>query len=479
MKSNPKVLFIIHDLYQEDNYLPLGPAYMAAFLKKNGIGVTAYCQDVFHYTNKELTKFLEENEFNIIGVGFLAARFKETIEPLCQMINSHKKNAWLILGGAGPSPIPEYVLKATRADIIVIGEAEETIIELVKCKTEGCDLAKVKGIAYWINERVVVNERRQPIRNLDSIPFPDWSIFPMEKYTACLKPSGATEQDSALSILTSRGCINRCNFCYRMEKGIRLRSINNIIEEMKILNKNYGVNYFEIEDELFIVSKRRMVEFRDAFKKEGLKIKFDCQARADLFDEEFVELIKECGCQFVNFGMESSDQNVLNLMHKRTTVEQNIKAAEIARKSGLGLGLNFIWGNLGDTEESLRGNVELIKKYNTYNQIRTIRPVTPYPGADLYYEAIRRGLLKGPEDFFNKFKNSDLFTVNFTDIPLNKCYELLFAANKELITDHYLNTTKDMEAANQLINDFYRLYFEDEFKFRGARHVIKEKYIKG
>ena len=138
------------------------------------------------------------------------------------------------------------------------------------------------------------------------------------------------------------------------------------------------------------------------------------------------------------------------------------------------MGLNFIWGNFGDTEESLKGNVELIKKYNTYDQIRTIRPVTPYPGADLYYEAIRRNLLTGPEDFFNRFKNSDLFTVNFTDIPLDKCYELLFAANKELITDHYLNTTKDMEVANQLIDDFHRLYFEGDTKFRGVRHYGKK-----
>ena len=84
-------------------------------------------------------------------------------------------------------------------------------------------------------------------------------------------------------------------------------------------------------------------------------------------DEETAVCLKESGCQFLNFGMESSDQNVLNLMKKNTTVEQNIKAAEIARKVGIGLGLNFIWGNKGDTEESLRKNMELIKTYNTYD----------------------------------------------------------------------------------------------------------------
>jgi len=473
MKNNPKVLFVIHDLYQEDNVFPFGTGYMAACLKRSGTEVKIYSQDVFHYTNDELAGFLEENEFDIIGVGFLAARFKETVESLCETINLHKKNAWLVLGGPGPSSIPEYILQKTKADIIAIGEAEETIIELIKCKIGKGNLSKVEGIAYSIDDEIIVNERRQPIKNLDSIPFPEWSLFPIKKYTEHFKPSGATDKDVAFSIITGRGCVNRCNFCYRMEKGIRLRSVNNVVKELKILNEIYGINYLEIEDELFVVSKERIIEFRDALKREGLKIKFFCHARVDLFNREIAELLKECGCQFLNFGMESSDQSVLNLMNKNTTVEQNIKAAEIAKMMGMGLGLNFIWGNLGDTAESLRGNVEMIKKYNTYDQIRTIRPVTPYPGADLYYEAIRRGLLKGPEDFFNRFKNSDLVTVNFTDIPLDKYYDLLFAANKDLIIDHYMHTTKDMDAADNLIKDFYNLYFKDNVKFRGARSYLK------
>ena len=172
--------------------------------------------------------------------------------------------------------------------------------------------------------------------------------------------------------------------------------------------------------------------------------------------------------------MESSGQNVLDLMGKRTTVKQNIEAAEIARKVGVTVGLNFIWGNVGDTEESLKGNVKLIKQYNTYFQLRTIRPVTPYPGCPLYYEAIDRGLLSGPADFFEKFKNSDLSIVNFTNIPDKIFYEILFEANKGLILDHYQNTSQDMDEANAIIQQFYRLYFESDYKFRGARHYKKE-----
>jgi len=185
-----RALFIIHDVYQEDNHFPLGVAYMAAVLKKQGVDVWICSQDVFHYTNRELTEsFLKNDKYDLIGVGFLAPRFKETVIDLCAIINEYKKDAWLVLGGHGPSPIPEYMFEKAGADIVAIGEAEETILELLNCKLNNGDLAKVEGIAYCDrkNKKIIVNNRRQPVRNLDSIPFPEWSLFPMEEYTSCLK----------------------------------------------------------------------------------------------------------------------------------------------------------------------------------------------------------------------------------------------------------------------------------------------------
>ena len=474
MIENGNVLFIIHDLYQEDNQFPLGIGYMAAVLKSENVNVNVYCQDVFHYTNEELAELLKHDEYDLICVGFMAARFKETVAELCSVINTYKKNAWLVLGGHGPSPIPEYILKETNADIVVIGEGEETIVELLEHKLNSLDCNDIKGIAFRDGENILINERRKPIKNLDFIPFPEWSLFPMDIYSTCLQIFGMDSTDKAFPIITSRGCVNKCNFCYRMEKGIRFRSVKNVVDEMKYLNENYGINYFVMDDELFVSKKKRVFEFKRLLAQNDLKIKYSCNARVDIFDEAIVDALKESGCKFVNFGMESSDQNVLNLMNKNTTVEQNIKAADVTKKAGIGVGLNFIWGNIGDTEESLNNNVRLIKKYNTYNQLRTIRPVTAYPGCDLYYEAINRGLLAGPDDFFNKFNNSDLLTINFTDMTDDQFYKLLFEANKELILDHCDHTTKNMADANKLINDFYSLYFEGSTQFRGARHYERK-----
>lgn len=464
---NRKVLFIVHDVYQEDNMFPVGAGYLAAMLRGEGAEVQIYCQDVYHYTNKQLAEFLNKNEFDIIGLGFLAARFKETVLPLCRVINRHKKNAWLVLGGPCATAIPEYTLAKTGADIIVLGEAEETIVELLRARLYENSLSEIKGISYTTEEQIKVNERRENIKYLDMIPFPAWDLFPMDIYTTNMQFFGMSATDRAFAILTKRGCYNRCNFCYRMEEGIRTRSIEDVIREIEMLNKEYKVTYFNMLDELFTFPKQWIFDFRDALEEEKLDIKFACQARVDIIDREFAKCLKDCGCKFLSFGMESSDQEVLDLMNKNTTVKQNIDAARITRNAGIGVGLNFIWNNKGDTKKSLRDNVALIKKHNTYDQLRTIRPVTPYPGCDLYNEAIESGLLKDADDFFNKFINSDLITVNFMGIPDQEAHKALFDANRELIRDHF------QHKADEMISSFSNLYFKNNASFRGARHYGK------
>lgn len=469
-KIKVKILLIVHDVYQDDNQFPLGSAYLASVLRREGISVKIYNQDVFHYSNHHLANFLQSNHFDIIGLGFLAARFKETIESLCEVINKNKKNAWLVLGGHGPSPIPKYMLEKTDADVIAIGEAEETMVDLVKCKINNEDLADIRGIAYKDEGEVYINERRQPLSDLDSIPFPAWDLFPMEKYRDSMVFSGMDESEKSMAMITTRGCVARCSFCYRMEKGLRIRSMDNVIEEMKTLISKYDITYFMLLDELTFYNKNRVFEYEEALEKNGLKIKYSCNARAKFLDKEVAESLKKSGCQLVNIGFESLDQQVLDRMYKGITVEENIATAEVCNEVGLTMGLNVMWALPYDTKESLQKIVDFIKKYNTYGQKRTIRPVTPYPGSPLYYDAIEMGLLKSPDDFFNKFKNSDLITVNYTSIPTEECHKMLFAANTELILDHFLKTNGNIKNAKKLIDDYYQLYFQHNYKFRGARH---------
>lgn len=462
-------LLVVHDVYQDFNMFPLGVGYLASILREKGYSVEIYCMDVFHYTNEMLEKKLFNSEYDLIGTGFMNARFEETIIDLCNSINKYKKDAWFFLGGLGPTPIAEYVLKRTKTDFVLMGDAELTLIELLEAKLENKPLDKILGLAFRRGNKVTINDRRPPLRDLDSLPFPAWDLFPMQSYTQEFLWPGMEKNEKFIPICASRGCTDTCNFCYRMEKGIRFRKLEKVIEEIKLIKERYGVTFFMFVDELFVFPRKRVFEFEDLLKKNNLKIKWYCQSRADLFDEEVANSLKRSGCKFVNIGIESMDQAVLDKMNKRMTVEQNIKALEVANKVDIGLGLNFLWGQENDTEETLRKNVEALKSYNKFDQIRTIRPPTPYPGSSMYNDAINKGLLKGPEDFFKKFKNSDLLVVNMTEFSDKKFYELLFEANKELILHHFKNTTKDMKEAQKLIDDFHNLYFKKKYSFRGAR----------
>jgi radical SAM superfamily enzyme YgiQ (UPF0313 family) len=466
-----KVLFIISDLYQEDVFFPLSIGYLISSLHNTFPNVESEVYDMAltHATNEELADYLQDNKFTMICLGFLSARFKETIEPLCKVINQHKKDSVLILGGHGASGLPEWILQKTQADIVCLGEGEEVIPEIYDTCVNGKSLLNIDGIAFRNGNKITINPKRKPIKNLDSLPYPYWEKFDMSRYTTNIKLALMEDNDKCFPMISTRGCSNACTFCYRMHRGIAVRSIPNIIEEIKILNQIYGVSYVFFFDEMWILTKKRVYEFAKALKDNNLNIKFNINARVEIIDENIIKCLKDSGCVFINYGFEGNQQNILDTMKKNATVEQNYHAAEITYKYDLGMGINVLWGFKGDNEETLRKNVDFVKQFSKFDQIRTVRFPTPYPICELYNQAIADGKLKDADDFFNKFKNSDLMTVNFTDLPLEECYRLMFEANKELITFHYENTNNDMVAANKLIQDFKDLYDGKDIKFRGAR----------
>ena len=218
------------------------------------------------------------------------------------------------------------------------------------------------------------------------------------------------------------------------EKGIRFRPVDNIIEELKKYIRDYEVNYVVFWDELFMFSERRVAEITEAILNENIKINYWCTGRLNIVNPRILKMLKESGCKYIDYGIE--------------------------QYAGINIAFNIIFGNIGDTRESLRKSVDLLKKYNDYGQLRVIRPITP-----LYNIAIERGLLTGPEDFYIKHKNVELLTVNFTDIPDSEFNELMFVTNKEIIMDYYNNI------ANEMIENFYDVYFNNDIGFRGARHA--------
>jgi radical SAM superfamily enzyme YgiQ (UPF0313 family) len=176
--------------------------------------------------------------------------------------------------------------------------------------------------------------------------------------------------------------------------------------------------------------------------------------------------MKKSGCVFINYGIESVDDKALKNMGKALTVAQIRSGVENTLAAGISPGLNIIFGNIGEDMSCLKKDVEFLLTYDDHSQLRTIRPVTPYPGSPLYYYAVEHGMLEGIEDFYErKHLNSDLLTVNFTEMSEAAYYEALHWANKTLLDNHVAHQA---ESNMKIIDD---LYYKRDSGFRGFRPV--------
>ncbi len=461
-----KVLLIAYDNDSYIHQFPTGSAYIASSLRKAGHNVTIYNQDQFHYPESHLVDYLTRNHFDAVGLGVIGGYYQyRKLLKISEALNRVPHRPRYILGGHGPSPEPEYFLKKSNADAVIIGEGDITAVSLLDALEHKRSLSSVNGIAYLDGGHLVQTKPQELIKDLDSIPHPAWNLFPMDYYSLIRLPN-IKNNEKAFPVLSGRGCPFRCNFCYRMDKGFRPRTPEGIIEEIQILQKDYGISYIEFFDELLMSSAERTVMLCEALRKAELKIKWSCNGRLNFATSEVLRAMKKAGCVFINYGIESVDDNMLKVMHKNLTVDQIVKGIEATLTEGISPGFNIIFGNIGETTEILQKGVDFLLKYDDHSQLRTIRPVTPYPGSDLYYYAIEKGRLKDCADFYeNKHVNSDLLSVNFTDLSDDEFHRALFEANKTLLKNYYQHLSESMIRAAE------KLYLQKDTSFRGFRQT--------
>lgn len=460
-----KILLIVYDNDSYIHWFPQGIAYIASGLQKQGYIVEIYNQDFHHYPDHHLTYHLDNNEYDIVGVGIVGGYYQyRQLLKISAAINKSKNRPFYVLGGHGPSPEPEYFMKKTNADAVVIGEGEITMVSLLEKLGGNGDISSVKGIAYRTDSgEAHVNPRRPLISDLDSLPLPAYELFPMEYYRLLRLPH-ASNSDFVFPVLSGRGCTFSCNFCYRMDEGFRPRSNESIIDEIKFLRKTYGINFIAFSDELLMSSTSRTISLCEDIIKAELGIKWECNGRLNYAKPEILQLMRKSGCVFINYGIEAMDDQILKNMNKALTTSQIINGIEATLKADISPGFNIIFGNIGENKKTLQKGVDFLLKYDDGAQMRTIRPVTPYPGSPLYYHALEKGMIKDCEDFYeNKHTNSDLLSVNFTDLSDEEFNKALFEGNETLLRNYYEKSFERNRKAAQ------NLYFDKDKNFRGFR----------
>ena len=464
-----KVLFVVYDNGSYDHIFPMGLGAIGSILLRDGHEFTVWNQDMHHWPDDYLKTYLDENKFDVVVLSLIAGYYQyQKMKNLSESINNSNNRPFYIMGGYGPTPEPEFFLKKSKCDVICLGEGEITISKLMTALENKEALQNVPGIA-WIDSEGKFNQtpRAPLVHNLDSLPLTPYDKFPMHYYRMLRMPK-TQATDFCFPMMSARGCSFKCTFCYRMDPGYRMRSPESLLDEIEMLHKDYGITYIAFQDDLLMSSVSHTEEVCKEFLKRDLPIRWNCNGRLNYCSEELLQLMKDAGCHFINYGIESMDQKVLNNMKKGLRPEMIIRGIEDTLKVGISPGLNFIFGNKGDNKETIKSTVDFMLKYDDFAQKRTIRPVTPYPGSPLYYDAIEMGLLdkKNPtEDFYEKkHLNSDLICCNFTELSDEEFYECLHWANTTLMKNYF------DKQRNNTLDQIDHLYKEKDVTFRGFRH---------
>lgn len=377
---------------REPGWIPLGLSFVSSALRSKGHEV-----EIFDRYGLQASKCLSRNEINaamlerarrfnpdMIGFNTVSPLIHDTLE--CAAMIRHMTKAPLVAGGHHATALPELTLeKIPQLDMVVAGEGEESLPALA----DGAALKNVAGLAYRTTDgRVSYNPPRQ-IEDLDTLPFPALDLLDMGFY---LRPGTRTIRGhylSTISVVTSRGCTRRCDFCCESltyGKGIRYHSPEYVIEWIDRLISQYDFEAVYFHDNNFLSDKERAVKIFEMLIGRGISQRIKCalQTRADTLTKEILSLMKKAGCVLVEIGVEASAQETLDQYHKGTTVSMNEKAIALCRKAGLSVHAYMLTAVPGETTadmEQRRRWIELARPSSF-----SWHPLSIYPGTRLYQQ---------------------------------------------------------------------------------------------
>ncbi|HKZ39518.1 MAG TPA: radical SAM protein, partial [Candidatus Hodarchaeales archaeon] len=356
--------------------LPIGFAYLAAVLEKAGYELAVFDCPALDLDHKALGAKLGSFEPDVVGITSVTPTINSSILT-ARLAKEACPNARIILGGPHPTFMDTQILSENPdVDVIVRGEGEQTMLELLQVMFGSGDLQTVSGISFRKNRQVIRASNRPFIQNLDELPRPAYHYFALSKYQIFGK--------SILPILTSRGCPFQCAYCVSSRmvgKPFRARSPKNVVDELEWLRDEHRASAFSFYDDTFTYDKHRAIEICEQIKKRDIGVPWDCQTRVDQISEEILVKMRDANCQLVSFGAESGCQKILDSVNKKTTIEQNEKAVKMAKKVGLSVGISIIIGYPGETPGTLKQTFAFVRR--TKPDYVYLCCATPYPGTEL------------------------------------------------------------------------------------------------
>ena len=369
---------------------PLGIAYMAGVLQENNIDVEILDASAEDMDFKDVEKELLKRKPDLVALTALTPTIGRALET-AQVVKETLPDSIVVMGGYHPTFNFIETLEDENVDIVIRGEGEYIMLNLVQALENQSSLHDVKGIVFEDknSKEIVVNPEAPLIQDLDELPFPALNLLPMKKYRLLDMDTHMT------TMITTRGCPMQCSFCSSAAmhgKKIRERSVENIVDEIEYLNTNYDIDTIAFMDDTFTLKKRKVMAICDEILKRNIEIMWGCTSRVDTLDEKLLKKMKEAGCITIFIGVESADQQQLDNMCKNTTIAKIENAFKIAHKLKIRTIASVALGMPGDTKEIMNKTVKFVHKLKPNYAIYSL--ATPYPGTRFYKEAFEKNLIK-------------------------------------------------------------------------------------
>ncbi len=355
--------------WDNPGFPPLGLGYIAASLLQEDIPVEVLDAKLEETDLDETADRLSQMEADIFGLSAMTHEIN-TVGKLAKCIKASHPKATVIVGGCHTIAMPEDTMTSYQdVDVVICGEGETAICEIVHALDNGGSLAGIRGIAYREGQEIILNEKRDKTEDLDSIPEPAWKIFPRTKI---------------YPVMTSRGCPFRCVFCMRaMGDTVRFRSVEGVVDEVGTLINDFGVEDIYFYDETFTLKKKRIHRILDMMIERGYhrKMRWLAQTRVNKCDEELLTKMAKAGCFEINFGIESGNQEILKRVGKDFALDEARKVIPMVKKAGIEVANLFILGHPGETRETIMDTINFAVELNSDRVAFGI--MVPYPGTEV------------------------------------------------------------------------------------------------
>ena len=438
-----KVLLIYPDNQRYNYMMPLGLAYIGGTLRRAGHKVSAIDIDAYKYTPNEVRAILKKLDYDVVCTGGLITTYHYE-RWLVSEIKKQKPGAKIIAGGNLITSAPTVFMENSVADVGVIGEGEYATLDILKRWESKKPLDDVSGIVFRKDGELVETPKRGYIQNLDELPFPARDLFSGEHYTRIGNVIINGKRLRSQGLLSNRGCPYKCTFCCRaFGNEVRLRDPKAIIEEVKMLKKDYKIDAFFFCDELFTVSKERVFQVSEAIIASGVNLKWKTVGRINLVDRDAIRIMKRSGCFEIGYGVESGSVKILKEMKKGLTPQLSHDVIKMTYEEGVNPTFSFMLGMPGDDRETMEETMRLRKLLNTYRStpVVNIFYATPYPGTELYENLRKSGKIEDEKQYIEALSSSGLawnFLINLTNLPDSELIKIKNGHRLRNILDFYL-----------------------------------------